>query len=636
MGLGGVMTKALSGMRVTQAGLDVVSQNIAGADAAGYIRRNQNVVEQTLGSMSGGARDGGVIRMLDKVVQRTLWAETSASGYTGARADTLSALDEIYGPPESGQSLGAVFSRFTQSLQQLKADPANYTLRANTVTAGQEMARRLNDLSAGVQDLRAQTEIQLSDGVSRVNQLLREFADANNSIANGSDPNSSAAIRDQRDRIVTELARYMDVKTNESPNGSMTLFTNSGVMLFNGSTPAQLSFDANLSMGPDRLWNANDALRGVGTIRVLDGTGAGYDLIASNALRSGELAGLVELRDRTLVEAQNQLDEFAAQMSSALSDREVNGTAVAVGAATGFDVDLTGLASGNTVTLDYTDSVTGFQGRFTFVRADSAAGVANINQSGMSAGNNQIIGIDFTGFPGSMPAIAAQMQAAIGGGFTVSNTGATLRIVDDGAGNTRDVRGLTARPTATNLSNASPNGTPELAFFTDPSAAGSLYTGSFEATHPQSRGLAARISVNQQITANRNLLVQFQTGPTTLTTTQQGDATRPSLMLDRLTNSQRFFSPQTGIGGSGVAYSSTIANFAQRVVENQANTIEGAKRLDEGQQVALKAVEGRFAEKSGVSVDQEMANLVELQNAYAANARVISAVREMMDLLLRL
>ncbi len=30
-----------------------------------------------------------------------------------------------------------------------------------------------------------------------------------------------------------------------------------------------------------------------------------------------------------------------------------------------------------------------------------------------------------------------------------------------------------------------------------------------------------------------------------------------------------------------------------------------------------------------------MAELIELQNAYAANARIISAVREMMDLLFR-
>mgnify|MGYP005753368687 CR=1 FL=1 len=48
------------------------------------------------------------------------------------------------------------------------------------------------------------------------------------------------------------------------------------------------------------------------------------------------------------------------------------------------------------------------------------------------------------------------------------------------------------------------------------------------------------------------------------------------------------------------------------------------------------AVEGRFAQVSGVNIDEEMSQLVQLQTAYGANARVMSAVREMMDVLLRI
>jgi flagellar hook-associated protein 1 FlgK len=36
---------------------------------------------------------------------------------------------------------------------------------------------------------------------------------------------------------------------------------------------------------------------------------------------------------------------------------------------------------------------------------------------------------------------------------------------------------------------------------------------------------------------------------------------------------------------------------------------------------------------SGVNIDQEMTTLLNLQNAYAANARVLSAVKEMFDML---
>ncbi len=73
----------------------------------------------------------------------------------------------------------------------------------------------------------------------------------------------------------------------------------------------------------------------------------------------------------------------------------------------------------------------------------------------------------------------------------------------------------------------------------------------------------------------------------------------------------------------------------QRVVSSQGQAVEAAKRLDEGQQVALAAVQSRFQSTSQVNVDQEMSTLIELQTAYAANARIISTVKEMMDVLLR-
>lgn len=632
MGLNGVMTNALSGMRVTQSGLEVVSQNISNADSIGYIRRRSNVVEQPLGDTAGFARVSGVQRMLDKVVQRQLWNETAGAGYTSTRADMLGALDQVYGAPDSNSALGAVFGRFTQSLQQLKADPSNFTLRSNVVSTAQEMASRLQGLSANIQSLRLEAEEGISAGVTRSNELLSQIQTVNSNILNNGNLETSVALRDQRDRLVTELARYIDIRTSESETGGLNIFTSSGVTLFTGSNATSLSFDPAAAVSADQLWNVNDALRGVGTIRAQNGFGGSTDLIATNSLRSGEIAAFVELRDKTLVEAQNQLDEFAAAMASALSDREIAGTAATVGPATGFDVDINGLSAGNQITLDYTDSVSGAKGRFTLVRADSAAAVAAINSSGMSSADNRVIGIDFTGFPGSMGAIATQIGTALGTGFTVSNpAGTTLRIVDDGAANTRDVDALISRPTSTSFSSASPNGVAEMPFFIDGSTPGGLYTGSFEG-RSQMRGLSARIAVNPLIEQDRSRLVQYQTGPST----PQGDATRVDMMYERLTGSVRTFSPLTGIGGTSSSYRSSVANFAQRIVETQGNTIESARRLNEGQQIAVKSVESRFSEQSGVSVDQEMSDLIELQNAYSANARVISAVKELMDVLLRI
>jgi len=80
----------------------------------------------------------------------------------------------------------------------------------------------------------------------------------------------------------------------------------------------------------------------------------------------------------------------------------------------------------------------------------------------------------------------------------------------------------------------------------------------------------------------------------------------------------------------------TVTDFSRRIVEMQGAATETAKRLDEGQKVALNSIQSRFSETAGVNIDQEMAQLVQLQTAYGANARIMSAVREMMDTLMRI
>ena len=68
----------------------------------------------------------------------------------------------------------------------------------------------------------------------------------------------------------------------------------------------------------------------------------------------------------------------------------------------------------------------------------------------------------------------------------------------------------------------------------------------------------------------------------------------------------------------------------------QGEAASNAASLAEGQDVVVNALQQRVNETSGVNVDQEMANLIALQTAYGANARVMSAVKDMLDMLLKM
>lgn len=622
MGLTSSLNTAIGGLNATQIGIGVVSQNVANAGVAGYVRRAVTNSEDYSG-LGSRVQSTQVQRLLDKIVQHQLWQEASGAGYTSTRAAAMSNLDQLYGAPGSSTALDTIFNTFTASLQALKNDPSNYNLRSDVLDAATGLARQLNTLSSGVQALRSQAESGIADGVTKVNELLGALTEVNARIIARPNDNSTADLRDQRDRILSELSHYVDIKTTEDARGSVTVITSSGTQLFDGQAAVKFSFDEHMGLSPDDQWSADPALRGVGTIRMLDTSGNASDAIVNNIFRSGSIAANIELRDKTLVRAQAQLDEIAAQMSRALSDQEIAGAPVTVGAATGFEVDLAGLQSGNTVTLDYKVTPGGQTQRFTFVRVESGASLP-LPASASGDANNRVIGIDFSGGPAS---VAAQIQAAVGPGFTVSNTGTTLSIVDDGAAGTRDVVGLTARPTNTTLSSA--GGPAELPFFVD-GLAGTPFTGSYE-SGSQTVGFAGRITVNPALIADRSLLVVHDSAAPT----PEGDEVRPTLLLDRLTKSQQAFTNAVGLDGNSATQNMTVSSFVQRVVSSQGQAVESAKRLDEGQQIALASIQSRFQETAQVNVDQEMSLLIELQTAYSANARIISTVKEMMDVLMR-
>ena len=93
--------------------------------------------------------------------------------------------------------------------------------------------------------------------------------------------------------------------------------------------------------------------------------------------------------------------------------------------------------------------------------------------------------------------------------------------------------------------------------------------------------------------------------------------------------------PQSGIGWIGTVQRLDQL-FPRQVISQQGQAAQAADNLKQGQDVVFNSLQQRFNDGAGVNIDQEMANLLNLQNSYAANARVLSAVKDMIDTLLQM
>ena len=115
-----------------------------------------------------------------------------------------------------------------------------------------------------------------------------------------------------------------------------------------------------------------------------------------------------------------------------------------------------------------------------------------------------------------------------------------------------------------------------------------------------------------------------------------GDSTRPDFIYQQLTGAAQAFSPTTGIGTVTAPFIGSIPTYLRQFISQQGEAASSADNLKQGQDVVLNSLQQRFNDASGVNVDEEMANLLTLQNSYAANARVVSAVKDMLDALMQM
>jgi flagellar hook-associated protein 1 len=625
MGLSSALANSLAGLRTTQSQIEIVSQNVANADSAGYSKRRASIVQQVTGDQTSGVRIASINRVIDTVVQKQLRVETAGAAYSDVRADFYSRIDQIFGQPGSSTSLDASFNDFTSKLQALTTDPGSYTARVQTLQSVQNLANRVNTASADIQALRDGAEARIASSVDRLNTVILGIDRINKQIAGTafqSGGEGNAALQDERDRLVNELSGLVDIQVLDQTNGTVNILTNSGLQLI-GGTPAQFSFDRRYNLSANNVYSPDPTQRGVGAISLIGQGGLGSDIVGARLFRSGEIASLVEMRDTVLVEAQNQLDDFAAGLAETTSNRQVASTAIP----NGFSVDTAGVQPGNQFTFDFLTPPSTTPQRFVITRADSATAQTIANATSNSA--QTVIGVNLSA--GLTPAAIATIQGALNtqfgaGNFTVSATGTGLEITSV----TRPLQQAFGSVSNTGITEAPPNSVgPALPLFTD-AASLSNYTGSFENGFSQRIGFGQRITINPAVLNDPAALVKI------LPTTPNGDATRPQFLLDRLTQTTRLFSPTTGIGTNGNPFNGTVAEFARRIVEDQGANSANAVSIDEGQRLVLTGIEKKMADSSGVNIDEELSELVQVQNAYAANARIISTVRELFDTLLRI
>ena len=127
---------------------------------------------------------------------------------------------------------------------------------------------------------------------------MQQIAQINQQLQGTPTPDSATAtLEDQRDQDITQLTQLMNVSVVQNSNNQVSVFTGTGLQLVAGTQASQLSFDNAGTLSATSLWSANPSQDGAGTITLVSPGGTTTDLIADNAIQSGQIGAYLQMRD---------------------------------------------------------------------------------------------------------------------------------------------------------------------------------------------------------------------------------------------------------------------------------------------------------------------------------------------------
>ncbi|MDE3175880.1 MAG: flagellar hook-associated protein FlgK [Pseudomonadota bacterium] len=293
-----------------------IASNIANSNTARYSRQLARPVTDPFNGVAvysiSREADSALAAQLNVATSDSA-AQSAISAGVGALAQTVSDSSSATsaGALQNGASPFALLANFRVALSTYQAQPTSLTAAQAAVTAAKSVATSLNAGASAVTQVRSQADQAIAQAVGTVNTLLGQFQTVDNSVVSGLASGANVgALQDKRDALVTQIAQQIGVSTFVNGNGSMSIFTDSGVTLYENA-PSNITFAPSGTLGPNQT-GAQVYVNGAPL------TGPSLN----TPLQSGAIAGLIHLRDTIAPQYQSQLDQVAGNLITAFQETD--------------------------------------------------------------------------------------------------------------------------------------------------------------------------------------------------------------------------------------------------------------------------------------------------------------------------
>ena len=620
-----MLSTGLSSLRAFQRALDTTAHNIANVSTEGYTRQRVDFATRTPQAygnhwLGTGVNVSNVRRVLDDFVTTQVRNSNGSLARLEAFAGQAERLDNLLGDTSNG--LAPTLQSFTDAINEVSTTPNSIAARQVLLAEGNALTERLRSYDARLREMSTGVDQRMVAEASEINTIAQGIARMNREIelaaqSSGAAPND---LMDQRDLLIDQLSSKVGINVIAEGAGTLNVFIGNGLPLVLGGDAAQITTQAS-DLDPERLQLA------------LQTPSGSVDI--SRNVSGGTLGGLLDWRREMLDPARNELGRITLAVANQMNAQHREGMDL-TGAMGGnfFNVGPVGVtaatsnagSAGVTATRTDVGALTDHDyilsrdaGAFTLRRAETGAAVAF---TGTGAAGDPIradgLAIEVSGaMPDGDQYLIRPTREAIQG-FTVAVTDparvAAAAPIRASAASTNAGTGSITQGEVNDL------GTLSLAqvdiVFTSPTT----YTLNGGAAQTYTPGTNIdfngwRVAINGAPAAGDTFTVRSNAGAV-------GDNRNAFALADAM---------RAGVIEGGTV---SVATAIERMTGELGLQTRSAQI---NRDAAAVINESDFATRdsiSGVNLDEEAANMLRYQQAYAASAQIISVANSLFDTLL--
>jgi flagellar hook-associated protein 1 FlgK len=587
-------------MYSSQLAIEIASHNIANANTEGFSKQNlrleaNQAINMGPGQIGTGVKAVEVTRANDAFLTAQVAQKKSDYAYWNSQNTAMTEIESIFN--ETGDSgLNASMGEFWSAWGDLANNPDGSPERQSLLAKTDNLLSMVHDIDDNLRVYQRNLDTKIRGSVTEVNTILKQIADLNGSISNMEVKGSVNAndLRDQRDLLLDKLSEHMDITHYEDERtGQVMVYILGGTPLVMGKDTYTLSTQRDTTTGfSSVLWN--------------DSSGRTIDI--THKLKGGDIAGLAYARDS------GGIDSYLGSLNTLTKELvwQVN-SLHSEGAGLQSAQQMTGTVEINDIT-----------------------GPPAIAALDADLGSNFIFSDKYTS-GGTFDIIEYDPSGQVAHTYTISPAGDTVRNLRDEINAESTAAGGQVRASLTGGTNGffKLESTGTNTFVIKPSSAGSssnalaiLGVNTFfswtEAVGQPVNDIAETVGVNAALKANPNLISSGYTDNDGKVAPGANDVARAIANLqDKVI---------TNIGGSGV--DTTMDSYYSSLVAQVGVDVQNAANNEKFNNTILTQYTQRKESVSGVSLDEEMTDLLKYQHSYQAAAKLISICDDMMQTLL--